>query len=174
MNTAKIIIAISAIIIVYLFTNYPVIDETYSYFIVFLSFSAIIFAGARIYEGDKEKSYEQVETEMDKIYQQDGIFTYTEDGFYITRNHKIEEFKWAEIQKIYQFEIRMGRDSQSGLEIISNGKSFEINTNNSPGMEKFTMKINENLDIEDPSWTLRSPHNFDFTDNSKVRKKIVY
>ena len=68
----------------------------------------------------------------------------------------------------------MGRDSQSGLEIISNGKSFEINTNNSPGMEKFTMKINENLDIEDPSWTLRSPHTFDFTDNSKVRKKIVY
>ncbi|WP_291938517.1 hypothetical protein [Chryseobacterium sp.] len=124
----KILVISSAIIVLVLF-NYPVFDsEKMSYAIIFLCFVAICFAGAKIYAPGDEEDYESVEKEMSRLYTEDGIFQYREDGFYVLKENSKEYIKWNEIVSVYYFSIPVLSSRQTGLEIITEKSSYEFNT----------------------------------------------
>ncbi|MBW8362050.1 MAG: hypothetical protein K0M56_07695 [Kaistella sp.] len=153
-NSTKILIFICCAIIGLVYFNYPVQSKNLSFFIVFICLAVIVLTIVKLTNKDETPTtYEEAEKEMDKIYEIDGIFRYVNDGFYLTRNNSMEYIKWTEIIEINQFYVSMGRGFQGGLEIVTAEKSIEINSNNSPGFAKFTLEINNNLDI-DPSWTV--------------------
>lgn len=158
-NQSKILIIICCIVIGFVYFNYPFHSKNVSFLIVFICSAIIILSYVRLkYSDETPKSYEETEKKMDEIYKKDGIFKYVNDGFYITRNNSITYIKWNEILEINTFLISMGRGYQGGLEIVTNEKSIELNSNNSPGFEKFTLQINNNLNI-DQSWTLNYTNN---------------
>lgn len=123
-------------------------------------FVVLCFAGAKIYsERDgNDESYEEMEKKMDKIYNENGIFSYTSDGFYIKQKKSMDFVKWDEIEKINSIHINVLEQWQSGLEVIIGTKNYELNDYNSPGIVKFSQKINENLPVEDVSWTIFDIH----------------
>lgn len=172
---SKSILILSLIILgisLYFYSEFE--SKNLAYFIIFICIVSISFSYAKFKDKTEIKSdYEIIEKEMDKIYQNDGIFKYEKNGFYINRNNKIEFLKWDEIQKINVFRIYVLKELQSGLEIIMENKSYEINDNNSPGIEKLYLEINKNLNI-DPSWTLNTNLNKTEVSSGKLFKNNIY
>lgn len=151
----KKIIVISSLILILTLFNYPVFDsENISYSIIFLCFVAICFSGAKIYFPSDTDDYKSVEKEMDRLYESDGIFKYTNDGFYIRQKKSTEFIKWKEIVAVNTFLIPdFIYKKQSVLEIITDNKSFELNHQGTPGIEKLVNVLYNHL----PTWELDSP-----------------
>lgn len=149
----KIIAAASLILVLTLF-YYPVFDDKkISFAIIFLCFVVLIFSVAKLYSPD-EKDYESFEKEMDNLHKFDGIFQYTNDGFYFKQNNTTEFIKWDEIISVYSFTIPSKFDKwQSGLEVIAHEKSYEFDYKVTPGIVKLKDQLSENL----PTWELDSP-----------------
>jgi hypothetical protein len=147
----KKILVLSCLILILIFFNYPIFDSTgISYIFIFLSFTAICFAGAKLWTSKNGKDdYESVEKETDKLYSDDGIFQYTNDGFYVNRDNLKEYVKWDEIVEVNSFNIPiLHREEQRGIEVITDKNNYEFNSNNTTGIEKLTDKLYENL----PNW----------------------
>ncbi|WP_419869841.1 hypothetical protein [Chryseobacterium sp. CT-SW4] len=165
----KKLIFLTCLILIYTLMNYPLYSEGVSYVIIFSCLVVICFAGEKLFSDQDNNDYDSVEKEMDKAYQEDGIFKYVTDGFYITRKKKTEFIKWEEIQAINSFRIQVLKDYQTGLEIITETKSYEINDNNSPGIEKFSVEMYKNLPITYDRSNLN-----DFYNTSRLQKEVIY
>jgi len=148
----KIIAAASLILVLTLF-YYPVFDDKkISFAIIFLCFVVLIFSVAKLYSPD-EKDYESFEKEMDNLHKFDGIFQYTNDGFYFKQNKETEFIKWNEIVSVYSFIIPSPFNKrQSGLEVITHEKSYEFDYKVTPGIVKLKDQLSDNL----PTWELNS------------------
>ncbi|WP_228413755.1 hypothetical protein [Chryseobacterium sp. CH21] len=97
----KKIIAATSLILILTFFYYPVFDDKkISFAIIFLCFVVLVFSIAKLYSPD-EKDYESFEKEMDTLHDFDGIFQYTNDGFYFKQNNTTEFIKWDEITSVY-------------------------------------------------------------------------
>ncbi|MGN7758800.1 hypothetical protein ACTJIV_15105 [Chryseobacterium sp. 22532] len=149
----KKIIAISCIILVLIFLNYPVFDsEGISYLIIFTCFVAICFSGAKIYS-PRAENYDSVEKEADQLEKYDGDFQYTNDGFYNKQKKPVELIKWDEIISVYSFSIPVSKHKrETGLEVITYKNSYEF-SRSTPGIKKLTNEMYNHL----PDWQLNSP-----------------
>lgn len=153
----KIIAATSFILILTLF-YYPVFDDTkISFGIIFLCFVVLIFSVAKLYSPDEEKDYDSFEKEMDRLHKDDGIFQYTNDGFYFKQNSITEYVKWDEITVVNRFTLPgISYDRQSGLEVITDSKNYEFNDKTTSGIVKLTDQLYDNLpNCEEDSPTIR-------------------
>lgn len=150
----KKIILISITILVIVFFNYPLFDSTeISYLIIFLCFIAIVFSIAKIYFQNDTDNYESVEKEMDHLLEDDGIFQFADNGFYIKQKNSTEFVKWEEIASVYSYSIPvLDHTRQTGLEIITDKKNYELDSNLTPGIEKLTDKLYHHL----PTWELNN------------------
>ncbi|KAB1230167.1 hypothetical protein [Chryseobacterium viscerum] len=151
----KKIIAVSSLVLVLTLFYYPILDDKkISFAVIFLCFVGIIFSAAKLYSPDEKEDYESFEKEMDKLYEDDGIFQYTDNGFYIKQKNTAELIKWNEIVSIHSFIIPSPfNKSQSGLEIITDSKSYEFDDKVTPGIIKLKDQLSSNL----PTWELDSP-----------------
>ncbi|MDE5493290.1 hypothetical protein [Elizabethkingia meningoseptica] len=151
----KIIIILCSIILVIVLWNYPVFDSKgISYSIVFSCFVIITFSAAKLYNPSDNESYKSVEKEMNHLHQLDGIFRYTTEGFYIKQKNETEFIKWSEIVSVYSFSIPFGRHTnQTGLEMITDKKSYEFNDRQTQGIVKLRDKLYDHL----PTWELNAP-----------------
>lgn len=165
----KKIIAADILIIVLIYLYYPVFgSESISYFIIFLCFVVLCFSIAKMYAPSDQENYESVEKEMDKKYADDGIFQYTDDGFYVNRKKTTEWIKWDQIISVYSFSIPiLHRTRQTGLEIITDENSYEFTYENTPGIEKLTDQLISHL----PDWKLDSST---IRDNSGAEKTMLF
>lgn len=81
---AKRITFVTALILIYTLFNYPV-NKGYPLLILLISFVILCFSVAKIYSDyenlEKEETFEEVEKNMNKIEQNNGIFEYKNDGF---------------------------------------------------------------------------------------------
>jgi len=150
----KIIAATSLVLLLTLF-YYPVFDDKkISFAIIFVCFAVLVFSIAKLYSPDEEKDYDSFEKEMDRLHDFDGIFQYTNGGFYFKQNHKTEFIRWDEIISVYSFTIPSKFDKwQSGLEIITDKKSYEFDDKVTPGIIKLKDQLYDHL----PGWEMDSP-----------------
>ncbi|MGG5210448.1 hypothetical protein ACQWU4_16100 [Chryseobacterium sp. MIQD13] len=145
----KKLILIVCLVVVWIFFNYPVFDSKgISYLIIFSCFVILCFAGAKLYTADEKYDYESVEREMDELSNFNGIFQYTDSGFYINREKSSEFIKWDDIISINSFSIPLVyRRRTTGLEIITDSKSYEFDDENTPGIEKLINELYNHLQM---------------------------
>ena len=151
----KTIIAATCLVLILTLYNYPVFDDKkITFAVIFLCFVVIVFSVAKLYFGKKE-DYDSVEKEMDILHEDNGIFEYTNDGFFFKQKNITEFIKWDEIVSIQSFSIPspFSERRQSGLEIITDRKSYEFDHAVTPG----TVKLEDQLHINLPTWELDSP-----------------
>ena len=169
----KKIIALTCLVLITTLFYYPVFDsERISYSIIFLCFVIICFTGAKIFF--PSENYESVEKEMNNKHTENGQFQYTNNGFYITQNNTSEFIKWEEIVSVYSFTIPSPFDKkQSGLEVITDKKSYEFDYKVTPGI----IKLEDQLSTHLPSWELDSPtvrmNNFGLEKTKLYEKKLL-
>lgn len=124
------------------------------FLIVLLCFIVICFAGAKIRYPTDDDNFHLVEKEKDKLESFDGIFNFKKDGFFVTKNKITDFIKWIEIIEVNSFNIPLQyHERQSGIEIITEMKSYEFIDRQTPGIDKLGNQLCENL----PSWKLDSP-----------------
>ncbi|MCC3216518.1 hypothetical protein LIV57_14725 [Chryseobacterium sp. X308] len=151
----KKLIIVTCLVLVLTLYNYPIFDDKkITFAVIFLCFVVLIFSVAKLYYPD-EKDYDPFEREMDRLHQYDGIFQYTEKGFYIKEKTNSEFIKWDEIISIYFFSVPtpFSDRKQSGLEIITGNKSYEFDYTITPGI----VKLEDQLSLHLPTWDMDSP-----------------
>ena len=152
----KKIIAATCLVLILTLYNYPIFDDKkITFAVIFLCFVVIIFSVAKLYSPVEKEDYDSVEKEMDRLHNDDGIFRYTNDGFYFKQKNITEFIKWDEIISIYSFRIPspFSERKQSGLEIITDRKSYEFDYNVTPGIVKLTDQLYNYLQ----DWEENSP-----------------
>ena len=82
---------------------------------------------------------------MDELHNRNGMFQYIHDGFYIKKDKSMELIKWEEIITVNSLRIPVLNDEQTGIEIITENKSYEFIDQYNPGVEKLIDKLYENL-----------------------------
>lgn len=165
----KKIIAVTSLVLILTLYNYPIFDDKkITFAVIFLCFTIIIFSVAKLYSGEKE-DYEDFEKEMDRKHEDSGIFEYTNDGFYFKQKNIKEFIKWDEIISIYSFRIPspFSEGKQSGLEIITDRKSYEFDYTVTPGIVKLSDQLYNHL----PYLEQDSPTE---TNNSGLEKTKLY
>ena len=141
----KNLIILCCVIVVGVYFYYPVFDSKgISYIILFFCFVVVCVAGAKL-SSDGKEDYDSVEKKMDELHNLDGMFRYTQDGFYIKKDKSLELIKWAEIITVSSLRIPVLNDEQTGIEIITEKKSYEFIDQYTPGIEKLIDKLYENL-----------------------------
>ena len=167
---AKLWLLAACAAVIYVYFSYPLYSENVSYAIVLVCFAVIVFSGLSIiYSKEKEETYEEVEKANDRIYSENGIFRYATDGFYIAKKQETDFLKWNDILEINAHRIPVFKDFQYAIEIITAEKRFQFEDSNTRGFEKLKLQINENLPIDDRSWTLMNSFNPDKT----IRKNSI-
>lgn len=165
----KKIIAADLIIIVLVYFYYPVFDsEKISYFIIFSCFTVLCFSVAKIYSPGDNENYASVEKEMDKRHNDDGIFRYKQNGFYVKQENDTEWIEWNDIVSVYSFSLSIFIDTrQKGIEIITDKKRYEFIYENVTGLEKLTDQLATHL----PDWKPNSPT---IQNNAGTEKTMLY
>lgn len=135
------------IILGFTFYSYPIFDsEGISYLIIFCCFAVITFSVAKIFNPTDKNYYESVEKKADELENFNGIFSYEKEGFSFIKDNKTGFIKWAEIIEVNSFSIPFLDDERhTGLEIITEKMSYEFNDQQTPGIEKLTNQLIENL-----------------------------
>ena len=151
----KKIIIICCILIGIILYNYPVFDNKgVTYLLTLLCLAIITFSLAKIYNPTDKDDYQKAEKEMDKLLEFDGIFKYRSDGFSVTLDNKTEFIKWTDIVEVNAFTIlSQFRDKQTGLELITNSRSYEFGDDYTEGIIKLGEQLSENL----PDWKIDPP-----------------
>lgn len=149
---AKTITFVTAIILIYTLFNYP-INKGYPLLVLIICLVILCFSAAKIYSDyqnfEEEETFENVEKKTNEIEQNNGIFEYKNDGFYI-KQKSMNFIKWNEIESITHFNINMLKGVyQNGIEIVTNNKIYKIHNddNQTTGIEKFEIEMNKNLVI---------------------------
>lgn len=165
----KKIIAITSVVLILTLYNYPIFDDKkITFAVIFLCFVVIVFSVAKFYSGEKE-DYEAFEKEMDRLHEDNGIFEYTNDGFYFKQKNITEFIKWDEITAVNSFAFpAKPYDGQSGLEVITNQKNYEFNDKTTSGI----IKLADQLCIHLPHWDLNAPTLI--ANNSGLEKAKLY
>lgn len=152
----KKIIAVSSLVFILTLYNYPIFDDKkITFAVIFLCFFVIIFSAAKLYFPSDKEDYDSVQKEMNRLHEDDGIFQYTDEGFYFRQKNSTEWIQWDEIISIYSFRIPspFSERKQSGLEIITHKKSYEFDDEVTPGI----VKLEDQLSLNLPNWDLDSP-----------------
>lgn len=140
------IIAVAVLIAVFIY--YPVSDsEGLSYAIIFICFTMLCFSGAKIVTADEPTNYDSTEKQMDELYSEDGIFSYTEEGFYFTKDSEPKQhIKYADILEVNAFSIPFLHEQiHSGIELITSYKKYEFIDQYCKGFLKLSLMLSENL-----------------------------
>lgn len=150
----KKIIFLTSLVLIYTIYNYH-INKGFPLIVFFVCLIILAFSISKIYSDSKltdENTFEETEKKYDKIYNNDGIFEYKSDGFYLKQNGTKDLIKWNEIESVIYFDIHMFENvSQDGLEIGTHSKIYKIHNDDkkSIGIEKFISEMENNLASED-------------------------
>jgi len=147
-------ISLPIFILLIVFFNYPIFDSKgLSYLAILSCFTIICFTGAKYYTSNDKNDYDSLEKLNDELHENDGIFKYSNDGFYIHLKNSTEYIKWSNIKEVNSFSVPIiTGDRQTGLEIITNEKNYEFLDDITLGIQKLTDKLCENL----PTWQINS------------------
>lgn len=161
------------IIVLYNYSNFD--NKGLAYISVFLCFAIICFSIAKIFTKKEDKEdYHSVEKEIDRLENINGIFKYKKDGFYINQKENSEFIKWTDVLEVNAFTIPvLHRTKHNGLEIITEAKNYEFESQQTPGFEKLEDQLFENL----PDWKLDSPtikiNNFGLKKTNLYKKEVI-
>ncbi len=161
-------LCIIILIAVYIF--YPVFEsEGISYLIIFCCFATLCFTIAKIMTGNFPTDYESTEKEMNRLYSEDGIFSYTAEGFYFKKESEPKQYiKYSDILEVNSFTIRfLYRETQSGIELITVDKKYEFLDEYCKGIEKFTEQLSDKLPFHQNS-------ELQITNNHGLKKRNLY
>lgn len=151
---AKKITFVTALILIYTLYNYSV-KKGYPLLVLLICFTILCFSIAKIYSDSEkldEETFENAEKKANRIEQNNGIFDYKNDGFYIKQKKSLEFIKWNDIESITHFNLNMLKGVyQNGIEIVTNKKIFKIHNDQEQtmGIEKFEIEMNKNLIIDE-------------------------
>jgi len=163
-----IVICIVTLIAVYIF--YPVFDsEKISYLIIFLCFAILCFTVAKRMTVNDPVDYESTEKEMTRRYTENGIFSYTAEGFYFTKESEPKEYiKYSDILEVNAFIIPfLDEETHSGIELITRGKKYEFINQYCKGIERFTEQLSENLPFH-------NNHELKMSNNYGLKKRNLF
>lgn len=158
------------VVIISVFIYYPVWDSKgLSYVIIFICFVTLCFSGAKIITADEPTDYNSAEKQMDELYAEDGIFSYTEEGFYFTKESETKQYiKYSDILEVNAFTIPfLHEQTHSGIELITTHKEYEFLDQYCKGIEKFTKKLSENLPFH-------QNHDLKITNNHGLKKRNLF
>lgn len=158
---------IAVIILIAVFIYYPVWDQEWlSYAIIFICFAMLCFSGAKIMTANEPADYDSTEKQMDKLYTEDGIFSYTSEGFYFTTESESKKYiKYSDILEVNTFKIPfLHEQTHSGIELITSDEKYEFIDQYCKGIEKFTEQLSDNLPFH-------HNHESKMTNNHGLRKK---
>lgn len=147
---AKKIIVLASIALFYTAYSYHV-NKGFPLIVFLVCLSIIAFSIAKIYSDsalNDENTFEETEKKFDKINNNDGIFEYKSDGFYLKQNKTREYIKWIEIESVIYFDYHILKNVNStGIEISTSHKIYKIHNNDerSMGIEKFENELNKNI-----------------------------
>ena len=118
----------------------------------FYTFGCTLF-GLLFYDGDQNPDKTKKDHKiLRKIVDDDGIFEYTETGFYIWENDLVGKVEWMDIQLIVVSKVIVQGDILTELLIQSSFSKFIIDET-MHGWEKFVREINRNLNINNTNWS---------------------
>ena len=169
----RLILAIGILLLLIVLYNYSNFDNKgIAYIFVFLCFAVICFSIAKIF--DTKEDFRSVEKETDKLEKIDGIFKYKKEGFYINQKENSEFIKWTDILEVNAFRIPvLHRTQHNGLEIITEAKTYEFESQQTEGFEKLGKQLFENL----PDWKLDSStikiNNFGLKKTNLYKKDVI-
>lgn len=147
----KKLIFITALILIFIIYKYDT-NNGYPLLIKLICFVVLVFSFTKLQdENTKEETFEEVEKKNNIIQNDDGIFEYKKEGFYIKQKKTLEFIKWDDIERISHFNLKMLKNVyQNGIEIVTNKKIYKIHNNDEQtiGLEKFENEVNKNLSIE--------------------------
>ncbi|MDR3025878.1 hypothetical protein [Chryseobacterium sp.] len=151
----KTIIAATCLVLILTLYNYPILDDKkITFAVIFLCFVLIIFLVTKLYFPIEKEDYDSFEKEMDRLHNDDGIFQYTDNGFYFKQKNITEFIKWNEITTVNRFTFpAKPYGGQSGLEVITDQKNYEFNDKTTAGILKLTDQLYNNL----PNCKIDSP-----------------
>ena len=148
----KKLIIITSLILIFTIYKYDT-NNGYPLLVKLICFVVLVFSFTKLQdENTKEETFEEVEKKNDIIQNNDGIFDYKNDGFYIKQKKSLEFIKWNEIESITHFNLNMLKGVyQNGIEIVTNKKIYKIHNDKeqSMGIEKFEIEMNKNLTIDE-------------------------
>lgn len=168
---AKFLLVLCTGIVVFMYFNYPIYSEGFSFFIYVICLIIVVFAASQIYlnRNPTEEDYESVEKKADKLHANDGQFQYKNGGFSFKTKNAQEFVKWDEIISVTKFSIPLfmeGREIK--LEINTGTRIFLFIVNETDGFEKLYDQLFENL----PSWNLNAETVK--TDNYRLEKTVLF
>lgn len=147
---AKKITIITSLMMIYLLYNYSV-SKGYPLLFLLIGLAILSFSISKIYldyHFVKEETFEEVEKNINRIEENNGIFEYKNDGFYIKQKKHVDFVKWSDVDSITHFNLNMLKHvQQDGIEIATTNKIYKIHNNDQQtiGIEKFEIEMNKNL-----------------------------
>ena len=109
-----------------------------------MSFFSKLFEKFTPKEAKSQKSFEE-------IYNDLGIFKYSENGFEIKLKDSIETIKWAEIDEINAFKKDVYAYDLVAMEIVCGRNSFSVNEE-TPGWFQLVIKLKEIFESIPEDW----------------------
>lgn len=146
----KKIIFLTSLVLIYTIYNYH-INKGFPLIVFFICLIILAFSISKIYSDSKltdENTFEYTEKKYDKIYNNEGIFEYKGDGFYLKQNGTKDFIKWNEIETVIYFDYHVLKNvNKTGIEIETSKKIYKIHNNDEQtlGIEKFENELNKNI-----------------------------
>lgn len=146
----KKIIFLTSLVLIYIIYNYH-INKGFPLIVFFVCLIILAFSISKIYSDSKltdENTFEETEKKYDKIYNNDGIFEYENDGFYLKQKGTKDLIKWNEIESVIYFDFHILKNvNKTGIEIVTHSKIYKIHNDDeqSLGIEKFENELNKNI-----------------------------
>ncbi len=146
----KKIIFLTSLVLIYTIYNYH-INKGFPLIVFFFFLIILAFSISKIYSDSKltdENTFEETEKKYDKINNNDGIFEYENDGFYLKLKGTKDLIKWNEIESVIYFDFHILKNvNKTGIEIVTPSKIYKIHNDDeqSLGIEKFENELNKNI-----------------------------
>ena len=137
---------------------------TISWILFYISALILIISVIKLFiKESPHSSYEGIE----KLYLENGIFTFEKGRFYLNQNNKIEKIEWKEVREIIIYKTPIFDNLIFNMEIYTSTKAFKF-TDETKGWYKLTHEINQNLNVIDQNWNI-----INYTIHNNERK-IIY
>lgn len=144
----------TSLVLVYIMYNYH-INKGYPLIAFLVCLTILAFSISKIYSDSHlkdEEIFEETEKKFNEIYNNDGVFEYKNDGFYLKQNNTKDFIKWVEIESVTHFDYHILENiNKTGIEIVTQNRNYKIHNNEKQtmGIEKFENELNKNILIEE-------------------------
>lgn len=111
----------------------------------------LLFPNARFLKGLKTTDAKPDSRSFEEIYNDNGIFEYTSDGFIITTEGDKKEIKWNYIETILGYKVDLYTSDTICLDVFCGNESFRI-TEETLGWYQFVLRSKEAFSQINKTW----------------------